>query len=77
MSYPLPEFAEPEPYGFLYLGFQAEPAHRSPVYTSTPRRQRAAAQLVRAVPALVRREDVVSVRIFRAVFVPPLPGART
>jgi len=75
MRYPLPQFAEPEPYGFIYLGFQVEPARRSPVYSRTPRRQRAAAQLVQAVPALVRREDVVSVRIFRAVFIPPLPGA--
>ncbi len=75
MPYPPPEFAEPEPYGFIYLGFQAEPAQRSPVHTRTPRRQRAAAQLVQAVPALLRRADVMSVRIFRAVFIPPLPGA--
>jgi hypothetical protein len=75
MPYPPPRFTEPEPYGFIYLGFQAEPAQRAPVYTRTPRRQRAAAHLVQAVPALVRRADVVSVRIFRAVFIPPLPGA--
>ncbi|EEP74759.1 hypothetical protein MCAG_05086 [Micromonospora sp. ATCC 39149] len=75
MPYPPPRFAEPEPYGFIYLGFQAEPAQRSPVYTRTPRRQQVAAKLAQAVPALVRREDVVSVRIFRAVFIPPLPGA--
>ena len=75
MPHPPPQFTEPEPYGFLYLGFQAEPAQRSPVHTRTPRRQQAAAQLVRAVPALVRRADVVSVRVFRAVFIPPLPGA--
>lgn len=74
MSYPLPRFAEPEPYGFLYLGFQAAPAQRLPVYARTPRRRRAAARLVQAVPALVRRPDVVSVKVFRAVFIPPLPG---
>ncbi|WP_250006815.1 hypothetical protein [Actinoplanes sp. M2I2] len=75
MAYPPPQFAEPEPYGFIYLGFQAEPAQRLPVYARTPRRQRAAAQLVQDVPALLRREDVKSVHIFRAVFIPPLPGA--
>ncbi|MBG6105257.1 hypothetical protein IW249_005671 [Micromonospora vinacea] len=75
MSHPLPRFAEPEPYGFLYLGFQAAPAQRLPVYTRTPRRRSAAARLVQAVPALVRRPDVVSVKVFRAVFIPPLPGA--
>ena len=75
MPYPPPRFAEPEPYGFIYLGFQIEPVQRSPVHTRTPRRQQAAAELVEAVPALVEREDVVSVRIFRAVFIPPLPGA--
>lgn len=75
MPFPLPQFAEPEPYGFLYLGFQAEPAQRAPVYPRTPARRRAAARLVQAVPALVDRPDVASVRIFRAVFIPPLPGA--
>ncbi|WP_406064206.1 hypothetical protein [Micromonospora sp. NBC_00860] len=75
MSHPLPRFAEPEPYGFLYLGFQAAPAQRLPVYTRTPRRRSAAARLVQAVPALVHRPDVVSVKVFRAVFIPPLPGA--
>ncbi|WP_431883554.1 hypothetical protein [Micromonospora gifhornensis] len=75
MSYPLPQFVEPEPHGFIYLGFQVEPPRQAPVYTHTPRRQRAAARLVQAVPALLRRPDVASVRIFRAVFIPPLPGA--
>lgn len=75
MPYPLPQFTEPEPHGFIYLGFQAEPAQRSPVYSRTPGRQRAATRLVRAVPALLRRPDIVSVRVFRAVFIPPLPGA--
>jgi hypothetical protein len=74
MPYPLPQFAEPEPYGFIYLGFQAESAQRLPVYTRTPPRHRAAARLVQAVPALARRPDVVSVRVFRAVFIPPLLG---
>jgi hypothetical protein len=41
MPYPLPQFAEPEPYGFIYLGFQAEPAQRLPVYTRTPHPHRA------------------------------------
>jgi hypothetical protein len=75
MPFPLPPFAEPEPYGFIYLGFQAEPAQRSPVYTRTPPRQRTAARLVQAAASLVRRPDVVSARVFRAVFIPPLTGA--
>lgn len=74
MAYPLPQFAEPEPHGFIYLGFQAEPRQRLPVYPRTPHRRRAAARLVQAVPALVRRPDVASVGVFRAVFIPPLPG---
>ncbi|TCB88292.1 hypothetical protein E0H26_28570 [Micromonospora zingiberis] len=74
MPYPLPQFAVPEPYGFIYLGFQAEPAQRLPVHNRTPQRHRAAAWLVQAVPTLVRRPDVVSVRVFRAVLIPPLPG---
>lgn len=75
MSFPPPRFVEPDPHGFIYLGFQVEPAQRTPVHTYTVRRQRAAARLVQAVPALLRRPDVASVRTFRAVFIPPLPGA--
>ncbi|MEO3768971.1 hypothetical protein [Micromonospora sp. B9E7] len=74
MPYPLPQFTEPEPYGFLYLGFQAAPVQRLPFYARTPQRRQTAARLVRAVPALVRRPDVVSVDVFRTVFIPPLPG---
>ncbi|GAA3746207.1 hypothetical protein [Micromonospora maritima] len=75
MDSPSPRFTDPEPYGFLYLGFQAEPAQRSPLHAPTPRRRRLAARLVEAVPALVDRPDVVSVRVLRAVFIAPLPGA--
>jgi hypothetical protein len=46
-----------------------------PVHAGTPLRRRAAERLVQAVPALTGRPDVASVRIFRAVFIPPLPGA--
>ncbi|RKN39634.1 hypothetical protein [Micromonospora endolithica] len=74
-THPPPPFVHPEPYGFVYLGFQAEPAQRSPVHTATPRRRSEVARLVRAVPALVRRPEVAAVGVFRAVFVPPLPGA--
>ncbi|MEU9508034.1 hypothetical protein AB0D32_17350 [Micromonospora sp. NPDC048170] len=73
--FPLPPFTDPEPHGFIYLGFQAEPAQRLPVHTRTPLRRREAARLVQAVPALARRADVASVGVFRALFIPPLPGA--
>ena len=72
--YTQPSFADPEPHGFLYLGVQAEPPQRLPLHTGTARRRREAARLVEAVPALVARPDVVSVRVFRAVFIPPIPG---
>jgi hypothetical protein len=72
--YPPPPFTDPEPHGFIYLGFQAQPARPLPVYTRTSRRRREAARLLRAVPAIARRPDVASARVFRAVFIPPIPG---
>lgn len=72
--YPPPRFATPEPHGFIYLGISAEPAQRLPVHTFTPRRRREAARIMAAVPALARRPDVAAVNLYRAVFIPPLPG---
>ncbi|BCJ62113.1 hypothetical protein [Micromonospora endophytica] len=72
--YPPPRFVDPEPYGFIYLGVQAEPAQRFPVHTRTPHRRREAAQLVAAAAALARRPDVARVNVYRAVLIPPLPG---
>ncbi|PRX97707.1 hypothetical protein [Allonocardiopsis opalescens] len=72
--YPAPPFVRPEPHGFLYLGFTAEP-QRPPFYRLTPGRRRAAERLVTAARTLAERPEVASARVFRAVFIPPLPGA--
>lgn len=74
-QHPAPAFTAPEPHGFLYLGFQAEPRQRLPFYRQTSGRRSHAVRLVAAADAIGRRPDVVSVRVFRAVLIPPLPGA--
>lgn len=68
-------FADPEPYGFLYLGFHADRPQKAPLYRQTPARRREAARLLEAAETIGRRADVQSVRVFRTILVPPLTGA--
>ncbi|MEV4497895.1 hypothetical protein AB0J84_19660 [Micromonospora arborensis] len=74
-DYPAPAFQTPEPYGFLYLGFHADPPQRLPLYRQTAGRRSEAARLATAAKAISGLPEVVSVRVFRAVLIPPLPGA--
>lgn len=70
---PLP-LAEPEQHGFLYLGFHADKPQKSPLYQWSPSRRQAAEHLTEAATKLDQRDDVHSVRVFRAHLIPPLPG---
>ncbi|MEV4161869.1 hypothetical protein [Nonomuraea dietziae] len=72
---PAPPFADPEPHGFIYLGFHADKPQKSPLYHQTPTRRREATRLVEAAKAISRRPDVHSVRVFRALLIPPMSGA--
>ncbi|MGI5271462.1 hypothetical protein ACQEUU_20065 [Nonomuraea sp. CA-218870] len=70
---PLP-LIEPEPYGFLYLGFQADAQQKAPLYRQTPARRQAATRLIAAAEELAERPEVFSARVFRTHLVPPLAG---
>lgn len=70
---PLP-LATPEPFGFLHIGIQVDPPQRAPFVRETKRRREAALRLTIAAEALEDRAEVVSVRVFRAHILPPLPG---
>lgn len=72
---PAASLTDPEPHGFVYLGFYADKPQKLPLYHQTSRRQREAARLTEAAEAIGRRPDVASVRVFRTHLVPPLPGA--
>jgi hypothetical protein len=67
--------AEPEPHGFLLLGFRTGGPHRAPFSRYSAARRREAGRLTAAAGQLERRPDVASVRVLRALFVPPLAGA--
>lgn len=67
-------FADPEPYGFIYLGFTAQ-YQKAPLYRQTPQRREAASGLLEAAEVILDLPDVDSVRVFRAHLVPPLDGA--
>lgn len=71
---PLP-LIEPEPYGFIYLGFQADKPQKAPLYHQSASRRQAATRLVEAAKELDQRPEVFSARVFRTHLVPPLSGA--
>ena len=71
---PLP-LTTPEPHGFLYVGVHADGTQKGPVCRWTTRRRQAATRLTQTAAALLRDPAVHSVRVFRTVLVPPLPGA--
>lgn len=66
---------EQEPYGFVYLGFQAEAVQKAPLYRRTAARRREASRLIEAAASLEDLPDVHSVRVFRTRLVAPLSGA--
>lgn len=69
-----PNFSDPEPHGFIYLGFTAQ-HQKAPLYRQTPRRREAASRLLEAAEVILDLPDVYSVRVLRAHLVPPLKGA--
>lgn len=71
---PLP-LLEPEPYGFIYLGFQAQKPQKMPLYRRSVLRSQAATRLIGATKQLEALPKVYSARVFRAYLVPPLSGA--
>ena len=71
---PLP-LIEPEPYGFLYLGFQADAPQKAPLYHQSASRRQTATRLIEAAKDLDKRPEVFSARVFRTHLVPPLAGA--
>lgn len=75
VDYPMPAFAEPEPYGFLYLGFSAEAPRRVPFHRWTRPRRVMAERLVEAARGLAELDEVMATRVYRAVLIPPLEGA--
>lgn len=66
---------EPEPHGFLYLGFQADKPQTVPLYRQSPSRQQAGVRLIAKAKELSERPGVLSSRIFRTHMVPPIAGA--
>lgn len=70
-------FSDPEPHGFIYLGFHVQP-QKAPLYRQTPQRHEAAARLLEEADELVAAvPQVHSARVFRTHLVPPLDGAPT
>lgn len=69
-----PTFVDPEPHGFIYLGFYAQARQKAPLYRQTPRRHEAANRLLEAAEDVLRLPDVDSVRVFRTHLVPQLDG---
>ncbi|KAA8884789.1 hypothetical protein F3087_33020 [Nocardia colli] len=70
---PPPPYVEPTAYGYLYLGFRADPPRRIPLVPRSSRRR----QVLRRCQEVTRRlramDQVVSARAYRAVAIQPSP----
>lgn len=64
----------PEPYGFLYLGFNAQHRKGGPLVRDTARRREYSSHLQKTATALEKVKGVHSIRVYRARVLPPLPG---
>ncbi len=64
----------PEPYGFVHLGIHSDSPVRTPLVPRTAKRRAAAARLTEVAKELEELPDVISVRVFQARVIPPLPG---
>jgi hypothetical protein len=74
-TYPAPEFLPSHPYGYVYAGYRVAAPRQAPFVRPSRERDAAAANLRATCQELAARQDVVSATLFRAVLMPPIPGA--
>ncbi|MFB8274839.1 hypothetical protein [Nocardia colli] len=70
---PLPPYVEPAAYGYLYLGFRADPPRRIPLVPRSSRRRQVLRRCQEVTRRLQAMDQVVSARAYRAVAIQPSP----
>ena len=75
LKHPRAAFAEPLPYGYVYVGITVDPPGRAPFVRRSAERDEAVEKLKIVAGQLEALEEVVRATVYRAVLIPPIEGA--
>jgi hypothetical protein len=75
LNHPQAAFAEPLPYGYVYVGMTVDPPGRAPFVRRSAKRDEALEKLKSVAGQLEALEEVVRATVYRAVLIPPIEGA--
>ena len=75
LKHPQAAFAEPLPYGYVYVGMTVDPPGRAPFVRRSAKRDEALEKLKSVAGQLEALDEVVRATVYRAVLIPPLEGA--
>jgi hypothetical protein len=75
MPYPRPDFTEPSPHGYLYLGWRIDPPAHAPFVRRSTRRRAVLEECRRLAAELEERADVVAATVYEAVVIVPVKGS--
>jgi hypothetical protein len=75
LKHPQAAFAEPLPYGYVYVGMTVDPPGRTPFVRRSAKRDAALEKLKSVAGQLEALDEVVRATVYRAVLIPPIEGA--
>jgi hypothetical protein len=75
LKHPQAAFAEPLPYGYVYVGITVGPPGRAPFVRRSAKREEALEKLKIVAGQLEALDEVVRATVYRAVLIPPIEGA--
>ena len=74
LKHPQAAFAEPLPYGYIYVGMTVDPPGRAPFVRRSAKRDEALEKLKSVAGQLEALDEVVRATVYRAVLIPPIEG---
>jgi hypothetical protein len=75
LSYPRATFAEPMPYGYVYIGMRIDPPRRTPFVRKSATRREVLREFKHLAGQLDALAEVVTVTVYEAVVIPPVKGS--
>jgi hypothetical protein len=75
LKHPQAAFAEPLPYGYVYVGMTVDPPGRAPFVRRSAKRDAALEKLKSVAGQLEALDEVLRATVYRAVLIPPIEDA--
>jgi hypothetical protein len=75
LNHPRAAFAEPLPYGYVYVGMTVDPPGRAPFVRRSAKRDEALEKLKIVAGQLEALDKVIRATVYQAVLIPPIEGA--